>query len=402
VPFTPASDRFGFLTKGRHKMRRRISTGGIYLDNQATTPLDPRVWQAMKPLLLKDFGNPHSSSHIFGRLSAAEVDNARLIISECIGAFPEDVIFTSGATESNNLAILGFGMGSSAKKLQFITSVTEHKSVLEPMLYLKKQGLDVKILTVDTHGRIDINELNDLVKKKRSFVSISAANSEIGVLNPVKRIGALCQESEAIFHCDATQAIGKIDFDLIADNVNLLSLSAHKIYGPKGIGALIVQSHYKKYLCPMILGGGQQYGLRSGTVPTFLVAGLAKAMDICKSESALENKKLKRLSDYLLEKMSGIVKFSINGCTLKRLPNNLNLKFEKLAIDVLSQLPMLAMSTGSACLSSGGSIEPSYVLRAIGLSDQEIRNSIRISVGRFTTEKEINIAAEHLIKVLAS
>lgn len=381
-------------------MNKQILSPIIYLDHQATTPLDPRVWDSMKRWIFSDFANPHSVSHAPGRLSAEEVDAAREKLADCLGAFPEDVIFTSGATEANNLAILGFAFANSQENLQFITAVTEHKSVLEPMRSLRGKGFDVEILQVDKFGRIDLHNLSALLKKKPSFVSISAANSEIGVLNPVNEIGRLCNDNEAIFHCDATQAIGKIDLDLTAANINLLSLSGHKIYGPKGIGALIVQSHLRNMLRPLILGGGQQHGLRSGTIPTFLAVGLAEAVQISASEKIKEVNHLKKMSSLILQELTGNVEFSVNGDIEHRLPNNLNLKFDRPAIEIFAQLPNLAMSTGSACLSSGSFNEPSYVLKAIGLSDEEIRQSVRLSVGRFTTVDEIKNAAAQLISVL--
>ena len=373
----------------------------IYLDYQATTPIDPRVANAMQGLLGKEFGNPHSTGHVFGLAAAAEVERAQMEIADCVGAFQEDVVFTSGSTEANNLAILGFARGHRSKKPRFITIATEHKSVLVPFQYLSHQGFDVEVLPVNGDGHLDLQLLEAaLLKSDSSFVSIAAANSEIGTINPIREIGALCKKHASIFHSDATQAIGKIPINVFNDNIHLMSISGHKIYGPKGVGALIVQSQIRGEIEPLILGGGQQYGLRSGTVPPFLVVGLAEAVRIVTHEMESENIHLVNMRNSLLEKLQKNISVNLNGSLQKRLPNNLNLRFDIPALDVMSRTPNVAISTGSACLSSGGSIEPSYVLKAIGLDDSQIKKSVRISVGRFTTEQEIRAAASHLIDTL--
>ena len=375
----------------------------IYLDYQATTPLDPRVANAMQGLLGKEFGNPHSTGHVFGLAAAAEVERAQMEIADCVGAFQEDIVFTSGSTEANNLAILGFARGHRSKKPRFITIATEHKSVLVPFQYLSHQGFEVEVLPVNGDGHLDLQLLEAaLLKSDSSFVSIAAANSEIGTINPIREIGALCKKHGAIFHSDATQAIGKIPIDVFTDNIHLMSISGHKIYGPKGIGTLIVQSQIRSHIEPLIFGGGQQYGLRSGTVPPFLVVGLAEAIKIVTDEMEQENIHLLKMRDLLLANLQNRISVSVNGSQQARLPNNLNLRFDMLALDVMAKTPIVAISTGSACLSSGGSIEPSHVLKAIGLGDDEIKKSLRMSVGRFTTAQDIKLAADLLIDTLKS
>jgi len=373
----------------------------IYLDYQATTPLDPRVANAMQGLLGREFGNPHSTGHVFGLAAAAEVERAQIEIADCIGAFQEDVVFTSGSTEANNLAILGFARGHRSKKPRFITIATEHKSILVPFQYLSDQGFDVEVLPVNGDGHFDLQLLEAaLIKADRSFVSIAAANSEIGTINPIREIGILCKKYGAIFHSDATQAIGKIPIDVFNDNIHLMSISGHKIYAPKGIGALIVQAQIRSHIEPLIFGGGQQYGLRSGTVPPFLVVGLAEAIKIVTNEMEHENIHLSKMRNLLLENLQNRISVSVNGGQQRRLPNNLNLRFDMLALDVMAKTPNVAISTGSACLSSGGSIEPSHVLKAIGLSDDEIKKSLRMSVGRFTTDEEVQLASASLLSTL--
>ena len=379
------------------------TSGRVYLDYQATTPLDPRVSEAMQSLLHEEFGNPHSTGHIFGLNAAAKVEEAQVEIANCIGAFQEDIVFTSGSTEANNLAILGFAKGSAAKKPKFITIATEHKSVLMPLQYLGENGFDVEVLPVRDDGHLDLALLEEALRKEEfCFVSIAAANSEIGTINPINEIGALCEKYGAVFHSDATQALGKMPLDVFEDKIHLMSISGHKIYGPKGVGALIVQSQNRDMVQPLILGGGQQHGLRSGTVPPFLVAGLAQAIKIVTNNMDDENEHLLKMRELLRTRLANQVDLECNGSMENRLPNNLNLRFDMLAIDVMARTPAVGMSTGSACLSSGGTIEPSHVLKAIGLKDDEIKKSLRISVGRFTTAQDIDIAAEHLIRTLKS
>lgn len=368
----------------------------IYLDYQATTPIDERVLLAMMPYLTTNFGNPHSVEHSFGWQAEAAVEIARKNIAGLIGASSEDVIFTSGATESNNLAIKGIAYAAYPKKDHIITVKTEHECVLASARSLEKGGFDVTYLSVDEDGLINLGELEDAITEKTSLVSVMAVNNEIGVIQNLKAIGDLCRERDVIFHTDAAQAVGKIPLDVEALNIDAMSISGHKIYGPKGIGALYLRKDTP--ILPLIDGGGQEKGLRSGTLSPALCAGIGKACAIASEDMAEDFQHVTELSIRLLGKLSrSLDNIRFNGCSENRYPGNINLTFHGVKSDLLvADLRDIAISTGSACSSAKN--KPSYVLDAIGLSKQEIDASVRIGIGRMTSEEEIDYAADHIIK----
>ncbi len=375
----------------------------IYLDNHATTPLDPRALEAMMPYLTEMFGNPHSTNHLYGYEAEAAVEYARERIANVIGAEPREIIFTSGATESNNLAIKGAGyfqerLETGARR-HIVTAVTEHKCVLESVRRLERQGFRVTWLGVDGDGRIDLEELQAALTDETLLVSLMAANNEIGTLAPLAEIGALCRARGVMFHTDAAQAFGKIPLDVNAMNIDLMSISGHKVYGPKGIGALYVRRRPRVRLEPLIDGGGQERALRSGTLATSLCVGFGEAAAIAADKMAAEGPRLKglrdRLRDGLLAGLSGI---HVNGPGPNgpRLPNNLNISFGGVDAGILmASLKGLAVSSGSAC--STASVEPSYVLRAVGQSDELSRASLRFGIGRFNTEADIETAVTQIV-----
>lgn len=375
----------------------------IYLDNHATTPLDPRALEAMMPYLTEMFGNPHSTNHLYGYEAEAALEYARERIANVIGAEPREIIFTSGATESNNLAIKGAGyfqerLETGARR-HIVTAVTEHKCVLESVRRLERQGFRVTWLGVDGDGRIDLEELQAALTDETLLVSLMAANNEIGTLAPLAEIGALCRTRGVMFHTDAAQAFGKIPLDVNAMNIDLMSISGHKVYGPKGIGALYVRRRPRVRLEPLIDGGGQERALRSGTLATSLCVGFGEAAAIAADKMAAEGPRLKglrdRLRDGLLASLSGI---HVNGPGPNgpRLPNNLNISFGGVDAGILmASLKGLAVSSGSAC--STASVEPSYVLRAVGQSDELSRASLRFGIGRFNTEADIETAIAQIV-----
>jgi len=366
----------------------------IYLDYQATTPVDPRVLAAMLPYFTEKFGNPGSTSHSFGREAALAVENARGQLAEIIGADPREIVFTSGATESNNLAIKGAANFAHETRRHVITAATEHKCVLESCRALEDQGFRVTYLPVERNGLVDIQRLEDEIGDDTLLVSIMAVNNEIGVIQPLAEIGALCRAHGAYFHCDAAQAIGRIALDVDAMAIDLLSISGHKIYGPKGVGALYVRRRPRVRLAPLLSGGGQERGLRSGTLPTPLCVGIGIAATIAGAEMADEAARLRdlreRLYSGLKERIPDLV---VNGDEEHRIAGNLNISFPGIDAEVLMEnLGDLAVSTGSACTSA--SVEPSYVLRAIGLDDTLARASLRFGLGRFTQAAEIDYATQ--------
>ncbi len=368
----------------------------IYLDYQATTPVDPRVFEAMVPFLLGEFGNPHSALHGFGRRAEAAVRRARQDIAMIVGALPEDVIITSGATEANNLALRGLAEGWRGSPFRLVSIGIEHPSVLEPAARLASAGFDVVILPVEAEGLVDLKRLDRELSRGLALVSVAAANNEIGVLQPIAEIAELCHRHGCLFHTDASQTVGKVPLDMYGMGIDLLTLSGHKAYGPKGIGALVATAESRRLLAPQMLGGGQQDGLRAGTVPVALCVGLGMACRVASTEMQSEGL---RLTDYrarllgALETAVGGVMF--NGSALCRLPGNLSVCIAGVdAHQLIAMVPELAISTGSACASSGG--HPSYVLKAIGLTDEEIRSSVRIGLGRFTTQDEVDKAADRL------
>lgn len=370
----------------------------IYLDYQATTPTDPRVVEEMLPYFNAQFGNPHSRSHQYGWEAEDAVEKARRQVADIIGADPREIIFTSGATESNNLALKGVMGFYGDRKNHVITVVTEHKCVLDSCRQLEQQGFDVTYLPVKPDGLVDLDVLKNAITDKTAIVSIMAANNEIGVIQPLAEIGAICRERKVFFHTDCAQAVGKIPLDVNEMNIDLMSISGHKIYGPMGVGALFVRRKPRVRLVGQISGGGQERGMRSGTLPLPLCVGLGKACEIAKEEMAAEAERLKYLRDRFLTRINeNLPEVYLNGDLEHRLPGNLNLSFAFVEGEGLMMgIKDLAVSSGSACTSA--SLEPSYVLRALGVNEELAHTSLRIGIGRFTTEEEIDAAADKIIK----
>ena len=373
----------------------------VYLDYQASTPMDGRVLDAMLPYLSEKFGNPHSRSHAFGWEAEEAVEVAREQIAAIIGADPKEVIFTSGATESNNLAIKGVAHFYKARKDHVITCVTEHKCVLESCRTLEREGFTLTYLPVRGNGLIDLGELSRAFTERTALVSIMAVNNEIGVIQPVAEIGALCREHGAFFHTDAAQAIGRIDLDVNEMGIDLMSLTAHKVYGPKGIGAPYVRRRPRVRLTPLFDGGGQERGFRSGTLPAPLCVGFGEACRLARLEMADEAKRIGALGDRLYDgittRLTGV---ALNGDAMTRIPGNLNLSFGHVDAEALmASLKAVAVSSGSACTSA--SLEPSFVLKALGVEDRLAHASIRFSPGRFTTEAEIDFVVEEVAREVA-
>src|SRR6266404_311417 len=369
----------------------------IYLDYQATTPLDPRVLEAMMPYFTHKFGNAHSRSHSFGWEAEEGVEKARAQIARLIGADEKEVVFTSGATESNNLAIKGVAEFYKDRRNHIVTTVTEHKCVLDTCRHLEQEGFVVTYLPVQQNGLVDLDRLREAVTDKTVIVSIMAVNNEIGVIQPLAEIGKICREKGAFFHTDAAQAVGKIPLDVEAMNIDLMSISGHKIYGPKGIGALYVRRRPRVRLAAMIHGGGQERGMRSGTLPTPLCVGIGEACEIAMKEMEVEAKRLTKLRDRLLKGLqSKLTDIVINGDLDHRIPGNLNISFAYVEGESLMMgIKNLAVSSGSACTSA--SLEPSYVLRALGVNEELAHTSIRFGLGRFTTVDEIDMAIEQVV-----
>ena len=370
----------------------------IYLDYQATTPLDPRVLEAMMPYFTHQFGNPHSRSHSYGWEAEEGVEKARGQVAKLIGADEKEVIFTSGATESNNLAIRGVAEFYKDRKNHIVTTVTEHKCVLDTCRHLEQSGFEVTYLPVQKNGLIDLDALRAAVTDKTVVVSVMAVNNEIGVIQPLAEIGKICREKKAFFHTDAAQAVGKIPLDVEAMNIDLMSISGHKIYGPKGIGALYVRRKPRVRLVPLIVGGGQERGFRSGTLPTPLCVGLGEAAEIAMKEMDGEAKRLAKLQARLLKGLQDrLPEIFVNGDLEHRIPGNLNISFAYVEGESLMMgIKNLAVSSGSACTSA--SLEPSYVLRALGVEEELAHTSLRIGLGRFTTEHEVDTAVEELVR----
>jgi cysteine desulfurase len=370
----------------------------IYLDYQATTPLDPRVLEAMMPYFTHQFGNPHSRSHSYGWEAEEGVEKARGQVAKLIGADEKEVIFTSGATESNNLAIRGVAEFYKDRRNHIVTTVTEHKCVLDTCRHLEQQGFEVTYLPVQKNGLIDLEALRAAVTDKTVVVSVMAVNNEIGVIQPLAEIGKICREKKAFFHTDAAQAVGKIPLDVEAMNIDLMSISGHKIYGPKGIGALYVRRKPRVRLVPLIVGGGQERGFRSGTLPTPLCVGLGEAAEIAMKEMDGEAKRLAKLQARLLKGLQDrLPEIFVNGDLEHRIPGNLNISFAYVEGESLMMgIKNLAVSSGSACTSA--SLEPSYVLRALGVEEELAHTSLRIGLGRFTTEHEVDTAVEELVR----
>jgi cysteine desulfurase len=367
----------------------------IYLDYQATTPADPRVVEVMLPYFSRQFGNPHSRHHSIGWAAEDAVEAARRQVAALIGARARDMVFTSGATESNNLAIKGAAR-CDPQRNEIVTVATEHICVLESCASLQAQGARVTILPVDAGGLVDLGRLAGALTDNTALVSVMAVNNEIGVIQPLAAIGRLCRDRGIAFHTDAAQAAGKIALDVEAMNIDLLSLSSHKLYGPMGIGALYVRRGLDCRLSPLFDGGGQERGLRSGTLPLPLCVGFGAACEIAGAEMTAEAARLTALRDAMLAALRHrLPDIGLNGDATVRVAGNLNIAFAGIdAEDLMIALPDVALSSGSAC--SSASVEPSYVLRALGLDDTQARASLRIGLGRFTTTEEIDRAVDRL------
>ena len=370
----------------------------IYLDHHSTTPVDPRVLEAMLPFLRDDFGNAASRTHAFGWRAEAAVEMAREELARALGAAsPAEVVFTSGATESNNLAILGLADALASRGDHLVVSAIEHPSVLDPCAFLERRGKRVTRLPVDEHGLVDPAVVAEAITDETVLVSVMLANNEIGVVEPLAEIGRICAERGVALHTDATQALGKLPVDVGGLGVALLSASAHKLHGPKGVGILWVRRRPRVRLTPLLHGGGHERGLRSGTLPVPLVVGFGEAMLLAEAEREAEAKRIAELRDRLWQRIQAEVPGTLlNGHPTRRLPNNLHLSFEGVDADQLvSELREVAVSTGSAC--SSAIPEPSHVLRALGLPEARVRSGVRIGVGRFNTADEIDAAAEAII-----
>jgi cysteine desulfurase len=379
------------------KTKMKAGALPIYLDYQATTPTDPRVVEAMLPYFTQKFGNPHSRSHRYGWEAEEAVEKARAQVASIIGADPKEIIFTSGATESNNIAIKGVGRFYKDQKNHVITCVTEHKCVLESCRHLQQEGFDVTFLPVQKNGLIRLEDLEQAITDKTILVSIMAVNNEIGVIQPISEIGRICRERGVFFHTDAAQAVGKIPLDVNAMNIDLMSISAHKFYGPKGIGALYVRRKPRVRLQALFSGGGQERGMRSGTLPTPLCVGIGVACEIAAKEMGAESERLRFLRDRLYKGiMEQLPEVYPNGDLENRIPGNLNLGFAYVEGESLMMgVKDLSVSSGSACTSA--SLEPSYVLRALGVEEDLAHTSLRIGLGRFTTKEEVDRAVEEIV-----
>ena len=376
---------------------RRANQPPVYLDYQATTPCDPRVLEVMLPWFTEKFGNPHSVTHAYGREAEAAVEKARTQLAAIINADPREIVFTSGATESNNLAVKGaLRFHRQFGKDHVVTLVTEHKCVIESCRAMEAEGFRATYLPVEPSGLVDLERLEKAIDKGTVLVSVMAAHNEIGVIQPLAEIGALCRKHGVMFHSDAAQAIGKIPVDANAMGIDLMSISGHKLYGPKGIGALYVRRRPRARIAQLIDGGGQERGLRSGTLPTPLCVGIGEAAALAQVAMGEEAKRLLGLRQrFLAGILRNLPQTRLNGDAEHRLPGSLNLSFPGVPAPALMEAcPGLALSTGSAC--TAAEIEPSFVLRALGLSDALAAASLRIGLGRFTTADEVDYAVESL------
>ncbi len=376
----------------------------IYLDNHATTPVDPRVFEVMAPYFTQVYGNAASRSHPFGWEAEEAVDKAREQIAAAIGASAKEIVFTSGATESNNLAIKGAALGRSGQGGHIITAATEHKAVLDTCAALERDGLEVSYLPVDAGGLVSVDAVEHAMTDETFLVSVMHANNEIGVLQPIRAIGALCRQRNVIFHTDAAQSAGKVPLDVTADNLDLVSLSGHKIYGPKGIGVLYVrrarESSTRVRIAAQIHGGGHERGMRSGTLAVPLIVGMGEALELSVAERDAEAARVLGLRTHLLEGLRGrISNIEVNGGLTSRLAGNLNVSFAYVEGEALLMgLGDIAVSSGSACTSA--SLEPSYVLKALGVPDGLAHSSIRFGLGRFTTAAEIDYTIDKVAETV--
>ena len=369
----------------------------IYLDNQATTAIDPGVFQAMEPWFKDKFGNAASRNHAYGWEAEEAVEIAREAVAAIINALPKEIIFTSGATEANNLALQGAARFYQEQGQHIITIKTEHKAVLDVCGYLEKEGFEITCLPVGKDGILDVNKLADAIRPDTILVSVMHANNEIGVIQPIKEIGALCKSKEIIFHVDAAQSVGKIPVDVIEMNIDLLSISAHKFYGPKGVGALFIRRKNPRIqLKPIMFGGGHERGIRSGTLPVPNIVGLGKACEIATEVMIDESRKIAELREALLKGIRDEnPNARVNGSMERRLAGNLNMRFPGINNEaVIAAVPEIAISSGAACTTS--TMEPSHVLLALGLNKNEAYSSLRFGIGRFNTKEDIDIASESI------
>jgi cysteine desulfurase len=371
----------------------------VYLDHHATTPVDPRVLEAMLPYFGPKFGNAASRGHRFGWEAEKAVELARRQVAELAGASPREIVFTSGATESDNLALKGTAEAYQGRGSHIVTAATEHKAVLDTARHLERLGFGLTVLPPHADGLLDLDRLRDAILPETILVSVMYANNEIGVIQPIGEIGAICREKGVLFHSDAVQAFGKVPIGVEAAAIDLMSVSAHKMYGPKGVGALYVRRRGRRVrLAAQMDGGGHEFGMRSGTLNVPAIVGFGAACALCASEMAQEAARISGLRDRLKARIeAGLGRVRVNGTMESRLPGNLNLGFEGVdAESLLISLPEIALSTGSACTSA--TVEPSHVLRALGLSEEAARSSVRFGLGRFNTEEEIDYAAARVIE----
>jgi cysteine desulfurase len=370
----------------------------VYLDHHATTPLDPRVLDAMLPFLGPKFGNAASRSHSFGWEAEKAVEQARKRIAALAGAQPRAIVFTSGATESDNLALKGVVEAYRAQGNHIVTVATEHRAVLDPARRLERAGISLTVLDPEPDGRLDLGRLRDAIRPNTVLVSVMYGNNEIGVIQPIREIAAICRERSVLFHSDAVQAFGKVPIDVAEDGIDLMSVSAHKMYGPKGIGALYVRPGVR--VVAQMDGGGHEFGLRSGTLNVPAIVGFGEAAAIASAEMAADAAHDGALRDRLRERIvSALEGVAVNGSVAHRLPGNLHLSIAGVdAESLLMSLPEIAFSSGSAC--STAAIEPSHVLRAIGLTHERARSSVRFGIGRFNTEEEIDYAAARVVEAV--
>jgi cysteine desulfurase len=366
----------------------------IYLDNNATTPVDPRVLETMIPFFLEDFGNAASKSHFFGWKAEEAVDYAREQVANLINANSKEIIFTSGATESNNLALKGVFEMYAEKGNHIITVSTEHKAILDACKHLERSGAEITYLPVGSDGLITLDQIEQAVKPNTILISVMYGNNELGVIQPIKEIGAFCKSKGILFHTDATQAVGKIEVDVIKDGIDLLSFTAHKMYGPKGVGALYVRRKNPRVkVTAQMDGGGHERGMRSGTLNVPGIVGFGKACEIAKEEMQVEAVRLEKLRNKLENSLLELEESYVNGSTVNRLPHTTNISFKYVEGEGLMMgIKDIAVSSGSACTSA--SLEPSYVLKNLGLDDELAHSSIRFGLGRFTTEEEINFTID--------
>jgi cysteine desulfurase len=364
----------------------------IYLDYSATTPVDKRVAEKMIPYLTEHFGNPASRSHSFGWTAEKAVEDAREEVAKLVNADPREIVWTSGATESNNLAIKGAANFYSNKGKHIVSVQTEHKAVIDPIREMERKGFEATFLAPEPNGLVDIEKFRAALRPDTVLASVMLVNNEIGVIQDIKAIGNICREQGVIFHVDAAQATGKVAIDLEKLPVDLMSFSAHKTYGPKGIGALYVRRKPRIRIEAQMHGGGHERGMRSGTLPTHQIVGMGEAFRIAREEMELENARIRRLRDRLLAGLQDIEEVYVNGDIKQRVPHNLNISFNYVEGEsLIMAVKDIAVSSGSACTSA--SLEPSYVLRALGRSDELAHSSIRFSIGRFTTEEDVDYTA---------